>query len=716
MRTKKRTWLAVATLSAVSLSTCLPTYAAPLNEADMSSRQAAQADAGHPTLAQVDESTPVHEQAKAEVKEDTDRLVVKFKDHADEPDQKEAIEQADKATDALEDAKEVKTTGTGEKVIESKDEMNPKEQKEAIEKLEADPDVESAEPDRIIVNATAAFPDSPSDSYWNAQWNMRDINVSGAWRQSTGRGVTIGVSDTGITNHPDLNQKMVSGYDFVTGSYDRDGQYGRDSNPTDPGTLNSLANWHGTHVAGIAAAKTNNGTGVAGVAPDAKISMARSLGTGAVGYESDIADSLVWLSGGTVPGVPRNPNPSGVINLSEAWPSNTCPASMKNAINSAYSRNVPVVVAAGNSGTNANYTTPANCLGAIVVGATTTNNIIVGYSNWGPMLDVMAPGGAVGAGQVFSTWNNGWYSQGSATYKNMNGTSMAAPHVAGVIALMKQKNPNLSIEQIRGILQSTGTNISGYKKVNAARAVAATPAAKPTYSLGGNIGRYYYANGGAGKFGAPTGNEKNTGEPGRVQNFSKGYGIYWSQATGAHAVNWKGDIGATYRKNRWEYGWGMPRTDEHRSTGGSAYQFFRKSNGEDYLAMWTQRNGTHVIYTPGGIGHKWIQLGREHTTGVPDNNEVRVKDGAYQFFRSVNDGKWRSSLMMWTPQHGAHLIKEYGAIGHAWAVNGREHGTYGWPVTDEYKVGKDLVRQDFSKNWTVEYNLSTGQTRAFHTR
>ena len=136
-------------------------------------------------------------------------------------------------------------------------------------------------------------------------------------------------------------------------------------------------------MAGIAAASTDNGAGVAGVAPNARIQHSRIMGVSGRAYTSDQAAGIAWSAGVPVPGAPANPTPAHVVNYSEGFYSATYPRVLQDAINAAHARNVPVVAAAGNFGANAIGTSPANCLGAIVVGATANGNVMTGYSNWG---------------------------------------------------------------------------------------------------------------------------------------------------------------------------------------------------------------------------------------------------------------------------------------------------------------------------------------------
>src|SRR5690606_5927367 len=201
--------------------------------------------------------------------------------------------------------------------------------------------------------------------------------------------------------------------------------------------------------------RTNNGVGVAGTAFNAKIQHVRVLGRGG-GYTSDIADGIIWASGGSVPGVPANPNPAEVINLSLGG-QGSCGSTTQNAINGAVSRGTTVVVAAGNSNMNVSNFTPANCNNVIAVAATDQNGSRASFSNYGTGIDVSAPG--VG---IMSTLNSGSTTPGSESYASYNGTSMAAPHVAGVVALMQSvASTPLTPAQVESILKSTARPLPG---------------------------------------------------------------------------------------------------------------------------------------------------------------------------------------------------------------------------------------------------------------
>jgi serine protease len=338
-----------------------------------------------------------------------------------------------------------------------------------VEQLKrSDPNVEYAEPDRILHPLL-----TPNDTNYGSQWHYFEttagINAPAAWDKSTGAGVTVAVIDTGYRPHADLAANIVSCYDMIIDTAVSVDGNGRDSDAQDPGDWytnsacgpsptppSSDSSWHGTHVAGTIAAVTNNGSGVAGVAFGAKVQPVRALGK-CGGYTSDIADGIIWASGGSVAGLPANATPSRVINMSLGG-GGACDTTSQNAINSARSRGTVVVVAAGNSNANASGFSPASCSGVITVAAVNRSGGRAYYSNFGSAVAVAAPGGDVrssAANGVLSTLNSGATTPGSDNYEYYQGTSMAAPHVAGVVALMLSKNSALTPDQVKTMLQQT---------------------------------------------------------------------------------------------------------------------------------------------------------------------------------------------------------------------------------------------------------------------
>ncbi|MEL4892422.1 S8 family serine peptidase [Xanthomonas protegens] len=352
----------------------------------------------------------------------------------------------------------------GPEVVKASRPLDRAEAETLMRQIAADPNVEYVEVDQRMTIAL-----TPNDPRLGDQWAFgttnAGINVRSAWDKASGDGVVVAVIDTGITSHPDLNANVLQGYDFISDADSaRDGN-GRDSNPADEGdwaaagecysgSPASNSSWHGTHVAGTIAAVTNNGTGVAGTAFKAKILPVRVLGK-CGGYTSDIADAITWASGGTVSGVPTNTTPAEVINMSLGG-SGTCSSTYQNAINGAVSRGTTVVVAAGNSSTNVSSSVPANCNNVIAVAATTSSRAKASYSNYGAGIDISAPGS-----NILSTLNDGTTTPGNPSYASYNGTSMATPHVAGVVALMQSVAPTaLTPAQVESTIKNTAASFS----------------------------------------------------------------------------------------------------------------------------------------------------------------------------------------------------------------------------------------------------------------
>ncbi|MEH6421127.1 S8 family serine peptidase [Pseudomonas sp. CGJS7] len=385
----------------------------------------------------------------------------------------------------------LRTMAIGAEVVRADRKLDASEAAALMRQLANDPNVEYVEPDQIL-RAVA----TPNDTRYNEQWHYANsavgANIAAAWDRSTGSNVVVAVLDTGITNHSDLNANILPGYDFVSATSTANDGNGRDSDPSDPGDAcwqtGQPSSWHGTHVAGTVAAVTNNSKGVAGIAYNAKVVPVRVLGV-CGGSTSDIADAIVWASGGSVSGVPANANPAEVINLSLGG-GGSCGSTMQTAITGAVGRGTTVVIAAGNSNNDVSGFTPANCNNVVTVGASDISGNRAWYSNYGTGIDITAPGGetcsppteflALGestsgkcqvAGAlnhpekgVLSTLNTGTGAPGAETYAFYQGTSMAAPHIAGIVALMQAaastpKTP----AQIQTILAQTARPIAAAK-------------------------------------------------------------------------------------------------------------------------------------------------------------------------------------------------------------------------------------------------------------
>ncbi len=312
---------------------------------------------------------------------------------------------------------------------------------------------------------------TPSDQYYNLQWHYPLINLPAAWEESTGEAsVIVAVIDTGVLlDHPDLAGQFSAdgGYDFIrSNAISRDSEPGIDANPDDPGDGGTGgSSFHGTHVAGTVAAATSfggGGIGVAGVAPGAKIMPLRVLGTGG-GTSYDILQAVRYAAGLDNDSgiVLTNANKADVINLSLGG------GSFSQAEQAVYThaRNAGVIIiaAAGNESTSSpSY--PAAYAGVISVSAVDINKRLAPYSNFGTTIDVAAPGGNTGrdingdgySDGVLSTAGDDSGNGIDVVYKFYQGTSMAAPHMAGVVALMKSIHSGLTPDEVDNLLIGGG--------------------------------------------------------------------------------------------------------------------------------------------------------------------------------------------------------------------------------------------------------------------
>ncbi|MBD2022120.1 peptidase S8 [Leptolyngbya sp. FACHB-36] len=304
---------------------------------------------------------------------------------------------------------------------------------------------EFIEPDYIY---SAFF--APNDPDYSKQWNLRSINVESAWEDTKGSGVTVAVIDTGISQVPDLKDtQFVKGYDFVNDREDA----------TDD-------NGHGTHVAGTVAQSTNNSFGVAGIAYEASLMPLKVLSAGGGGTVADIAEAIRFAAD----------NNAQVINMSLGGGGES--QLMKEAIDYAHSKGVVVIAAAGNTNDNsASY--PARYAHVIGVSALGPSGSKASYSNFGAGVDISAPGGETGgtdpAGGVLQ--NTIDPETGESIFEAYQGTSMAAPHVAGVAALVRAAGIE-SPDEIEDVLKQSALQVKddslnhyGAGKLDAAAAV-----------------------------------------------------------------------------------------------------------------------------------------------------------------------------------------------------------------------------------------------------
>ena len=329
-----------------------------------------------------------------------------------------------------------------------------------IREFENDPRVEYAELDYIL-HAAAVYPDDP---YFSLQWALSntgqtggvsgaDIDTPSAWDRTTGNSsIVIAVIDSGVDlNHPDLKNKIVAGYDFVNG----------DSIPQDDAG-------HGTHVAGIAAAETNNGVGIAGVSWNSKIMPVKVLDASGSGSFSDCCLGICYAAD----------NGAHVINMSFGGWVPYYDETLHSAVQYAYARGAVLTAAAGNDGwpIEAGWyvCVPAAYSECITVAATNSSDTVTWWSNYGPQVDVAAPGE-----YIYSTF---WNASSGSTYAYLNGTSMSSPFAAGLCALILADKPWLtneevmykvcySAEDINSAAFPGADDYAGYGRINASVAV-----------------------------------------------------------------------------------------------------------------------------------------------------------------------------------------------------------------------------------------------------
>ncbi|MFJ7077374.1 S8 family peptidase [Streptomyces sp. NPDC098781] len=438
-------------------------------------------------------------QAEAAPGTPAERLIVGYKSGAAEAKSNKAAEAdaAAKGKEAGEDLDFRRRLGSGAALVDLGEHLTRTDVADVVAEYQADPQVAYVVPDRL--NKPLA---TPNDTEYTKQWDLFEttagMNVPGAWDVATGSGVTVAVIDTGYVTHSDLGANIVGGYDFISDATVANDGNGRDSNPADPGDWTAASecqsgepaydsSWHGTHVAGTIAAVTNNGKGVAGIAYGAKVSPLRVLGK-CGGYDSDIIDAITWASGGTVSGVPANTNVAKVINMSLGG-GGACTSATQSAINAAVNRGTTVVVAAGNSNDNAANYSPASCNNVVSVAAADRQGNRSYYSNYGSVVDIAAPGGetnSVTSNGILSTLNSGAQAPSAENYDYYQGTSMAAPHVAGLAALMKSANASLTPAQIESAIKTNSRTLPGTCSGGCGAGLA--DAAKTVHAVSGSGG------------------------------------------------------------------------------------------------------------------------------------------------------------------------------------------------------------------------------------
>ncbi len=358
--------------------------------------------------------------------------------------------------------------------------VRPGTELEAAETFMLDPAVEYAEPDYLIFAATAGLTtaaggqpldsrgtipgvrslpvasiseaDAPNDPLFEQQWALAKIEATAAWKVASGSNVTIAVIDSGIDlDHPEFASRISEGYDFVSDDTEAEDDYG-----------------HGTQVAGVAAAATNNETGIAGLAWDARIMPVKVLDNQGHGVSSDLTCALYWVTD----------KGADIVNISiiSFGPS----FGMQTAVNYAANEGVLIFAAAGNLFEEGNPVTyPAAHDGIIAVAATDREDGHAWFSSAGSFVDIAAPGVS-----IFSP-----FPPTHDEYRSVYGTSLATPHGAGLAALILSAAPGLSSKQVEAIIQQSAVDLGesgrddkfGHGRIDASAAMSLTMSSLPAH-------------------------------------------------------------------------------------------------------------------------------------------------------------------------------------------------------------------------------------------
>ena len=413
-----------------------------------------------------------------------------------------------------------RAVGRDQHLLDFGRELPPEEALRLAERLRRHPDVDWVEPNAREQRLALSNDPLSADQWWlmpvsGSNQNALAARLRGvpgflsAWQSgiagASGRSsAVVAVLDTGITTHPDLAGHVLPGYDFVSEALFANDGDSRDNDPSDPGDWVSAADladsrfkscseggstWHGTVIAGLVAALTDNGVGVAGINRDGRVLPVRVAGKCGAAV-ADIIDGMRWAAGLAVSGAPVNANPARILNISFGS-QNPCNPAYQSAVDELRTHGVLVVAAAGNE--HGATGRPANCNGVIGVVALNRDGFKSHYSNFGSALTASGiatvggddSGGGAWAGQLadnglLSVWNHGSQGPAAASYAYLFGTSFSAPLVAGTLSLMLSVNPALSTDQLLAGLRAsarphvTSWLIAACSEANPGRCICST--------------------------------------------------------------------------------------------------------------------------------------------------------------------------------------------------------------------------------------------------
>jgi serine protease len=398
-----------------------------------------------------------------------------------------------------------RTASLGAQVLNFTNPMSVPDAQAIADRLMAMPEVEFAEPNIILHPMLApGVPDDPrfqDGTQWALDGVTAGANLPAAWDVTLGSSsVVVAVIDTGYTKHAELDATNFAsdGYDFISDATVAGDGDSRDGDARDEGdyclsntsTSDDTSSWHGTAVMSIIGALTNNTTLMAGVNWNARMLPVRILGR-CGGTTDDLIDAIRWAVGLSVAGVPDNPNPAKVINMSLGGVG-SCGSLLQQSISAAHDAGAVIIAAAGNEALPASSTSPANCENVMAIAAHTISGDIAYFSNYGDPVALSAPGSNIYIATCSSSTD--YVCDGDSAVATESGTSLSAPMVSGVASLVFSANSSLSnyfVEQIlRGSARSfvTGSGCigaCGAGMLDAAAAVAlANNFAPPAQQLG----------------------------------------------------------------------------------------------------------------------------------------------------------------------------------------------------------------------------------------